>query len=1051
MAPEAPTDSGSASATHGKSLQAYSSTGNELEVISEVTRYTHEDSVSVRPQSPVDKQNVQNLGLYTADTTYSASETSTLPPPRNTGYITDLATELFHAVKPYESHRKTFERISDMLPDLLRSFALKLGHKAQSQLHRDVSFFVHKYRRNFALGRYLGDLDFDMGQQTIALIEDNGYHDDELIPPTPKSYEDLLSDLTSPESDENDDAQEDDMKPTPPDAGMYRDFIVKTPAYSWLVASLQREATLTRATPDIMEELGQKILGSLPSSRKVSRKAPSQQYKAIFELNWDPLLFIKEQEYTESPDEALERAITITGSTNDAQAVTTGEYLSQTWPATGKDVMRLVTDVVRNTKDHHVACNLPDGTELDAHIDGGKFILTAVGPGDSLAEIGQQFAWLGAALRSSPFEAGVVTCSPFVQSTRLDNILSPAEASEPRPLVEIFCVIDFNMYQLPPNDEGLPGQCWYNMFKNPVMVIGYPILTKHDRGLGLEIPLNMVAALAGSNRANEFDGKIFIKGFSTMLIATKITRDLLIWHYFYNRQGERISYLDHELQNVDSISLLQLDSARHVVGWCSKFTSYAGESNARYNIDGTGLPPPHAGCLLEKVSLSGGKIITGGMTFAVAVKDVPPHLTRHGYIPKLKWIATKYIVLWDEKDKRGWLANGTSALLHLVRTSLDHYSKDDFSDSFLFDPSRMKDPSEHKPNSASRILSNLNNRELVIYPGRSERGYYLFEDLVEQHYSILEQIMDHHRNVAGQNGVNLKLRVRKHLEGWDFVELATDHDPCPRVATLQALGYGWVDFIRSIGAITLFGCGFGDIIRPIAFDGMCPGWKTLPTQKYYLAASVFDLNNIMTKFGKGQADPLQPVHGLLWHCPGDVVAPCQCQAHGARQTIRGVFRRHHDPVQVFHPKKSGLVLHIRRPQELDDGGAVVFGHNFAWRYRWKEGGEEDVEAGHPPSSSWVPEYGTMADSGGSGSESSSQRLSLSNASRSSQSRSSTARLMTDSSISTSLTSTPAESGFEPDQALTPIEPKPAYDQAPSQQVIPDKNRPRTLRHERRRL
>jgi hypothetical protein len=152
-----------------------------------------------------------------------------------------------------------------------------------------------------------------------------------------------------------DDVFEDDIEPRP-DTNSYRDFVVKTPAYHWLVATLQREVTLKRATPDLMEDISKKILVALPSYRKVSRNAPSQEYKATFELDWDPLSFVKEQQYTESPDEALERAITLTGSANDAQAVTTGEYLSQTWPATGKHVMRLVTDVVRNTADHHVAC-----------------------------------------------------------------------------------------------------------------------------------------------------------------------------------------------------------------------------------------------------------------------------------------------------------------------------------------------------------------------------------------------------------------------------------------------------------------------------------------------------------------------------------------------------------------------------------------------------------------------------------------------------------------------------------------------------------------------
>lgn len=186
----------------------------------------------------------------------------------------------------------------------------------------------------FAIGRWIDE-------QIVELAPIPEYHDD--------------FKLASPDPDENDDALEDDTKSTP-DAGPYRDFIVKTPAYSWLVTSVQREATLTRATPDIMEDIREKILRSWPSFYKVSRRASSQEYKATFELDWDPLSFVKEQQYAESPDEALERAITLTGSVNNAQAMTTGEYLSQTWPATGKHVMRLVTDVVRNTADHHIAC-----------------------------------------------------------------------------------------------------------------------------------------------------------------------------------------------------------------------------------------------------------------------------------------------------------------------------------------------------------------------------------------------------------------------------------------------------------------------------------------------------------------------------------------------------------------------------------------------------------------------------------------------------------------------------------------------------------------------
>lgn len=377
------------------------------------------------------------------------------------------------------------------------------------------------------------------------------------------------------------------------------------------------------------------------------------------------------------------------------------------------------------------------------------------------------------------------------------------------------------------------------------------------------------------------------------------------------------------------------------------------------------------------------------MSFAVGAKDTPIRLTRNGYIPMLQWISTKYVVLWDEEEKKGWLINGTSALLHLVRTSLKHYSEDDFSSAFLFDASKMEDQMDHKPNSAVRVLISDQNRDLEIYPGSRERfdqkestqtdgsggdikstrkrGYFLFEDLVKQHLNNLEQIIDYQRRSATQDGVKVKMRVRKHLEGWDFAELATDHDPYARVATLQAMGYGWVDFVRSIGAVVLFGRGFGEIIRPAQCGSeMCLDWKSLPSHRYYLAVSMADLSKIMSKHGDPAASPPRPVHELLWHSPNGVLSACSCLSRdGWGGSGRHAMHRHHDPVQVFYPRTSELVLRsrLRGPERLEPSGAVVFGHNVSWRYRWTEAADGTLERGEPsPSSSTTTTTTTMASS-----------------------------------------------------------------------------------------
>jgi hypothetical protein len=191
--------------------------------------------------------------------------------------------------------------------------------------------------RELAISRFLEEPDFNEDQ-----------HHDDVPAPIPKINDGLDPGATFLEPEENDEKSEDDTE-LPSNPHLYRDLILQSPEYGWLVASLQRELTLTRAQPDVMEDIARKILSCLPSSHKVSRKTPSNEYRATFELDWDPLSFVKEQRYAETVEEVLERAITLTGTSNDAQALSTREYLSQTWPATGKYVMGLVTEVVCTT------------------------------------------------------------------------------------------------------------------------------------------------------------------------------------------------------------------------------------------------------------------------------------------------------------------------------------------------------------------------------------------------------------------------------------------------------------------------------------------------------------------------------------------------------------------------------------------------------------------------------------------------------------------------------------------------------------------------------
>ncbi|KAM6506808.1 hypothetical protein FALCPG4_018634 [Fusarium falciforme] len=230
-----------------------------------------------------------------------------------------------------------------------------------------------------------------------------------------------------------------------------------------------------------------------------------------------------------------------------------------------------------------------------------------------------------------------------------------------------------------------------------------------------------------------------------MLIPTRRNEDILCWHLVYNKDGGRISYLDGDLDQEQHIARLNLEDFRHVLGWCSEAKFYAGCLTGSKLVDQplvshSRLPKPHAGCVLVSKSVSEGKIISNGPAFDLGAKDKPVQVSRSGYIPLLQWMATKFVLLWDEGNKRGWLINGTSALLHVVRASLAHDKNGDFSSAFLFEGLQESDK-PGKANSAIHVLINRSNLDLKLY--REQDGYLLLESRIEHFCNTLEKLIDH--------------------------------------------------------------------------------------------------------------------------------------------------------------------------------------------------------------------------------------------------------------------------------------------------------------------
>ncbi|VUC36652.1 unnamed protein product [Clonostachys rosea] len=891
------------------------------------------------------------------DTSTEYSVTLTTPFPKVEAYISELAGYLSDKTRSLNVDQETLDRVSESLPELLKAFALKIGHQAPSQIHRDVMVFVHKYRRQIAASfteekcnqtekepeEDTSNVDTVGWQSRMSLLwsgnESSAEAQQEIL------YE-MGSGITSPAMSDNQPihdsledegfsggdnlAEDEDLQQVWLLA--YQEFIPSTEAFKWLLARVQKEFHLVPTGPNTIQSIGRKIMSSLPSARKISKRASTQSCSARFELQWNAFQFFEKQEYSDRPDKVLEGIITVTGSSLDAQAATCAQYTHQTWPLTGETTLQLLKDVLGDRDGRSHKCELSDGTVLSAWVNDSKFIVEVSGVAVSIVEIGEQFAWLGATLRTSTRQSGLVYCTPYINI--LQNKASSSQSGLQPLSTDITCEIGFTMEEVPQTPASANGQCWHDIFRNPVVVKGYPILRRAEQNTGLEVSLNVMAGLARTQRVDHFNGKIYIKGFSTMLIPTRRNKDILCWHLIYNKDGSRISYLDDNVGLEQDITDLNLEGLRHILGWCSEAQVLAdcwiGSAKASYSVARSELPNPGEGCALAQTWVSAGRIIVEGPTFHLGTKDTPQYSHEGGYAPRLVWLATRLVLLWDERDKRGWLVNGTSALLHVLRASLKHDKEGVLGDIFLCGPEDLEGSGKSfTADSAIKILLKDENRSLRLYGPKD--GNLLLEDRINQLYNVLEKLIDHQARIAPHFNGGLWNKPRKFLEGWDFEDLmlATDCDMHARVATLSAGGKAWVDLIRAVQAVTLVGRGFGDLIRPTN-EGICDHWTELPRHRYYIASCFSDLNKIVGRHGGLGHDFVRLSQALIWHTPTTIFESCQC---------RGPLGGKCEPVQTIFPEKlSERLLPRREAISQKDEGAVIFGPSSQFSWVWPDDG-----------------------------------------------------------------------------------------------------------------
>lgn len=179
---------------------------------------------------------------------------------------------------------------------------------------------------------------------------------------------------------------------------------------------------------------------------------------------------------------------------------------------------------------------LIDDTTLHASVKDDQFVLKVCGYPDSVVEIAEQLMWISCALRPSDFTE-VGTCVPSFAEILTTN-RTPSRVSMRIELAAI--------PRLDKLSESETGACWHGLFQNPLVVKGYsiPLLRCPGPASGLQLSLSTLVALVPHSRIVPYMGKLFIKSFSTLLVAVQRVGNVILWHAIANKDGSYIYYHD---------------------------------------------------------------------------------------------------------------------------------------------------------------------------------------------------------------------------------------------------------------------------------------------------------------------------------------------------------------------------------------------------------------------------------------------------------------------------------------------------------------------------
>ncbi|KAK1546216.1 hypothetical protein CPAR01_00183, partial [Colletotrichum paranaense] len=500
-----------------------------------------------------------------ARTAYSGDSTVAIDQAQQ--YIFELSNTI-HSNLGGNVDADNWRLLSERVLGLIKDFAIKIGLESSAQVNRDIMHFIHKRSRDIATRLDSMILSVDASAEDADEIVE-ARRDHMLLSDKMALW---ISKATGTETSVNDDelfVGVTDVEATidAPALFEYNKTVTESDSFKWLIESLRRELTLKRDFDESegcnrREMIRRKVIESLPTG-KISKNRPPTTHSVTFRVpGW--ALFRSSEEYTYGREWSVPNAVVVTHCSGDAQASMIVDYMEQTWPSTWLTIFNLLRTVSRSSDGIVYADILHDQTQISVSSEHGILTMSLDGPAHTIAECGEQLAWLRASWGNPPPQHGMsntVQRIPFIMKMATLHGRLWFDIGVQNPIPDEFALLEQSRWtDLLGNDE-------------VVVVPGYPILRRPNSFNGIEVsPRYLIESLGPVSRYS-FTAGLVLDGLQRRLLLMKHVQNVYLWHE--TQSAERPFCHCSTPGNQDkgtcsgrTIDLEEILRGRHIIGQC---------------------------------------------------------------------------------------------------------------------------------------------------------------------------------------------------------------------------------------------------------------------------------------------------------------------------------------------------------------------------------------------------------------------------------------------------------------------------------------------------